>query len=191
MKWLSLALFFFTELLLSALRVAWLVMQPKLTLRPRIIAYPLTVTSDAQITLLANMITLTPGTLSIELSPDRKKPLCPCHRHRIEGGAGGSYCWRFRDQGSGGVAMIGTVTTIALILLDLACWRRFSGSSAARPLPDRILGLDTITILAIGVIGVFAIRTGLFLYVDIAIALALCLRSTAAFARYLLSRGRP
>ncbi len=72
MKWLSLALFFFTELLLSALRVAWLVMQPKLTLRPAIIAYPLTVTSDAQITLLANMITLTPGTLSIDVSADRK-----------------------------------------------------------------------------------------------------------------------
>jgi multicomponent Na+:H+ antiporter subunit E len=72
MKWLSLLLLFLRELILSALKVAWLVIQPKPRLRPAIIAYPLTVTTDAQITLLANMITLTPGTLSIDVSADRK-----------------------------------------------------------------------------------------------------------------------
>jgi multicomponent Na+:H+ antiporter subunit E len=72
MKWISLLLLFLKELLLSALKVAWLVVQPKPRLRPAIIAYPLTVTTDAQITLLANMITLTPGTLSIDVSEDRK-----------------------------------------------------------------------------------------------------------------------
>jgi multicomponent Na+:H+ antiporter subunit E len=72
MRWLSLLLLFIRELILSALRVAWLAVQPKLRIRPAIIAYPLTVTSDAQITLLANMITLTPGTLSVDVSADRK-----------------------------------------------------------------------------------------------------------------------
>lgn len=72
LKWISLALFFLKELILSALKVAWLVVQPQPRLRPGIIAYPLTVTTDAQITLLANMITLTPGTLSIDVSEDRK-----------------------------------------------------------------------------------------------------------------------
>ena len=72
MSWISLAGFFIKELILSALQVAWLVVQPKLRLRPGIIAYPLTVTTDLQITLLANMITLTPGTLSVEVSHDRK-----------------------------------------------------------------------------------------------------------------------
>jgi multicomponent Na+:H+ antiporter subunit F len=58
-------------------------------------------------------------------------------------------------------------------------------------LADRILGLDTITILAVGVIGLFAATTGLTLYADIAIAVALVgFLSTAAFARYLLSRAR-
>jgi multicomponent Na+:H+ antiporter subunit E len=71
MNWLSLILLFLRELVLSALKVAWLVVQPKLRIRPAIIAYPLTVTSDAQITLLANMITLTPGTLSVDVSDDR------------------------------------------------------------------------------------------------------------------------
>jgi multicomponent Na+:H+ antiporter subunit F len=43
----------------------------------------------------------------------------------------------------------------------------------------------------VGVIGVFAIRTELFLYADIAVSVALVgFLSTVAFARYLLSRGR-
>jgi multicomponent Na+:H+ antiporter subunit E len=72
MKWLSLILLFIKELILSALRVAWLAVQPRIAIRPAIVAYPLTVTTDAQITLLANMITLTPGTLSVDVSDDRK-----------------------------------------------------------------------------------------------------------------------
>jgi multicomponent Na+:H+ antiporter subunit E len=72
MRWLSLLLLFARELILSALKVAWLAVQPRMRLRPAIIAYPLTVTTDAQITLLANMITLTPGTLSVDVSDDRR-----------------------------------------------------------------------------------------------------------------------
>ncbi|MAN76406.1 MAG: Na+/H+ antiporter subunit E [Rhizobiales bacterium] len=70
---ISLAALFFYELALSAWRVAILVVSPNMEKRlaPGIIAYPLTVTSDAQITLLANLITLTPGTLSVDVSNDR------------------------------------------------------------------------------------------------------------------------
>ena len=66
-------LVFLWELMLSAMRVAIMVLQPdlKAALRPAIIAYPLTVKSDGAITLLANMITLTPGTLSIDVAQDR------------------------------------------------------------------------------------------------------------------------
>ncbi len=72
MKWLSLLLLFLRELVVSALKVSWLVIQPRPRIRPAIIAHPLTVTTDAQIALLANMITLTPGTLSVDVSEDRK-----------------------------------------------------------------------------------------------------------------------
>ncbi len=72
MRWLSLLVLFVRELIVSALKVAWLALQPRLTIRPAIIVYPLTVTTDAQITLLANMITLTPGTLSVDVSADRR-----------------------------------------------------------------------------------------------------------------------
>lgn len=65
---------FVSELALSAWRVAVLVVSPRMSSRiaPGIIAYPLTVTTDGQITLLANLITLTPGTLSVDVSADRR-----------------------------------------------------------------------------------------------------------------------
>jgi multicomponent Na+:H+ antiporter subunit E len=69
---LSLALFFIRELLLSALAVARLALTPDLPgrLKPAIVAFPLTARSDAEITLLANLITLTPGTLTIDVAAD-------------------------------------------------------------------------------------------------------------------------
>lgn len=69
----SLTLLFLTELGLSAWRVAVLVVSPDMNKRlaPAIIAYPLTVATDIEITLLANLITLTPGTLSVDVSEDR------------------------------------------------------------------------------------------------------------------------
>lgn len=72
MNWVFLALSFLWQLVRGAMSVAWLAVRPKLHLRPAIIAFPLTASSDAQITLLANMITLTPGTLSVDVSEDRK-----------------------------------------------------------------------------------------------------------------------
>lgn len=68
----SLTLLFVYELVLSACRVAMLVIQPKMDLKPGIFAYPLTVKRDFEITLLANLITLTPGTLTVEVSEDRR-----------------------------------------------------------------------------------------------------------------------
>lgn len=69
----SLALLFLWELIVSAVRVASIVVRPNLkaSLRPAIVAFPLSVKSDAEIALLANLITLTPGTLSVDVADDR------------------------------------------------------------------------------------------------------------------------
>lgn len=72
LKLLSLLLLFIKELALSAWKVAVLVASPKMALKPGIFAFPLTVDRDFEITLLANLITLTPGTLSVDVSADRK-----------------------------------------------------------------------------------------------------------------------
>lgn len=72
-KVVSLLGLFLYELLASAVKVAFVVLHPDLksALKPAIVAVPLTVKSDAEITLLANMITLTPGTLTVDVAADR------------------------------------------------------------------------------------------------------------------------
>lgn len=77
-KGVGLAFVFIIELVLSAWRVAVIVMRPNLNLQPGIIAYPLTVDRDFEITMLANLITLTPGTLSVDVSEDRKTLYVHC-----------------------------------------------------------------------------------------------------------------
>jgi len=69
---LSLLILFLKELALSAWKVAVLVVNPRMDLKPGIFAFPLTVDRDFEITLLANLITLTPGTLSVDVSEDRR-----------------------------------------------------------------------------------------------------------------------
>jgi multicomponent Na+:H+ antiporter subunit E len=72
LRFLKLILVFLREFSLSVLRVARLVVSPKMKIEPRFFTFPLTITSDIEITLLANMITLTPGTLTVDVAEDRK-----------------------------------------------------------------------------------------------------------------------
>lgn len=70
-KGFELALYFLYELMISSFRVAWEVVTPRMYSKPGIVAVPLEVRSDLGITLLANLISLTPGSLSLEVSADR------------------------------------------------------------------------------------------------------------------------
>ncbi len=63
---------FLWEILLANLRVTYHVFAPLDRMRPGIVAVPLDVQSDAAITMLANAITLTPGTLSLDVASDRQ-----------------------------------------------------------------------------------------------------------------------
>ena len=66
-----LVLYFHYELLVSSLQVVWDVLTPVQKSKPAIIAVPLDATTDAEITVLANLVSLTPGSLSIDISEDR------------------------------------------------------------------------------------------------------------------------
>ncbi|WP_237067123.1 Na+/H+ antiporter subunit E [Microbulbifer guangxiensis] len=68
---LRLLLFFLKELVLSSLQAVYEVLSPTLHSRPRIVRVPLEIRDDNQILVLANLISLTPGTLVLEVSPDR------------------------------------------------------------------------------------------------------------------------
>ncbi|WP_316858081.1 Na+/H+ antiporter subunit E [uncultured Cohaesibacter sp.] len=71
-RFVSLVLLFLVELAKSAFKVAMLAISPKLDLKPGIFAYELKTDRDGEITLLANLITLTPGTLSVDVADDKK-----------------------------------------------------------------------------------------------------------------------
>jgi multicomponent Na+:H+ antiporter subunit E len=72
MQFVRFALFFTKELLVSTWRVAKDVAKPLPLMRPGVIGIPLNAETDLEITMLANVISLTPGTLSLDVSPDRK-----------------------------------------------------------------------------------------------------------------------
>ena len=67
-----LALFFIVELVLANLRMAYYTVMPLSRMRPAIVAVPLEEMDDTEMTVLANMLTLTPGTLSLDASDDRR-----------------------------------------------------------------------------------------------------------------------
>lgn len=71
-KAISFATFFIKELLVANIKIAYDIITPRYHMQPTVIALPLTVKSEFEITLLACMITLTPGTLSIDVSENRK-----------------------------------------------------------------------------------------------------------------------
>jgi multicomponent Na+:H+ antiporter subunit E len=63
--------FYAHALLQSAILIARQVLSPRITARPGVIAVPLEAERDVEIAALANLITLTPGTLSLDVSEDR------------------------------------------------------------------------------------------------------------------------
>lgn len=68
-------LFFFfyaKEIIVANLRIAYDVLTPRHRMTPGIIALPLDVQTDLEIISLANLITMTPGTLSLDISSDRR-----------------------------------------------------------------------------------------------------------------------
>jgi multicomponent Na+:H+ antiporter subunit E len=63
---------FVYDLVVANLQVALLICRPRLRIRPALFHLPLELESDAAITTLANMISLTPGTLTVDVTPDRR-----------------------------------------------------------------------------------------------------------------------
>jgi multicomponent Na+:H+ antiporter subunit E len=64
---------FLWELVISSIQVVWDVLTPEHKSIPRIVEMPLDVRSEFGILIITNFISLTPGTLSLDVSPDRRK----------------------------------------------------------------------------------------------------------------------
>ncbi len=69
---LDLFCYFFMQLIAANLQVARLLFVPNRSITPAIIALPIELDSNFAIYTLSSMITLTPGTLSLELSNNKR-----------------------------------------------------------------------------------------------------------------------
>lgn len=69
---INLAFYFFKELIISNFRIIYFILSPGHKFRPAVLELTLNLKSDFGITLLANLITLTPGTITLEISDDKK-----------------------------------------------------------------------------------------------------------------------
>jgi multicomponent Na+:H+ antiporter subunit E len=69
---------FVYELVVANVQVAWLIVRPRVRLKPAMIRLPIELKSDVLITALANMISLTPGTLTVDVAEDRQSLLIHC-----------------------------------------------------------------------------------------------------------------
>jgi len=83
------------------------------------------------------------------------------------------------------------VTTIVFALLGLGMLSTVIRLILGPTLADRILSLDVLTTLGVGVIATFAVRADQSVYIDVAISLSLVsFVATISFARYLLTGGK-
>lgn len=83
----------------------------------------------------------------------------------------------------GAILLSLVILTVSFLLI---AWRIIIGPSLA----DRIMALDMLVAVGLGFIAVIGVKTGFYLYIDIAIALGLIgFLATVAFARFVLSHG--
>ncbi len=88
-------------------------------------------------------------------------------------------------------AVLDTSVWISLGLLAVAFLIIVARIVIGPTMPDRVLALDMLVSVAIGFIAVIGVRSNFFLYIDVAIVLALVgFLATVAFARFIWSRGR-
>lgn len=69
-RWVKLVVLFHYELFVSSVSVAWDVLTPRHRARPGIITMPLKAKGEAEVLLVTNLISLTPGTLSLDVTED-------------------------------------------------------------------------------------------------------------------------
>jgi len=87
--------------------------------------------------------------------------------------------------------VLGWAGQIAMLLLVAAMLVTALRVILGPTLADRVLALDQLVAIAIGFIAVVVVRTGVDLYIDIALALGLVgFLATAALARYIEVTGR-
>lgn len=71
-KTIGFLLFLFYKMVMANIEVAYDVITPKYFFKPGIICYPMDAKTDLEINLLSTIISMTPGTLILDISDDKK-----------------------------------------------------------------------------------------------------------------------
>jgi len=69
-RWIRLCVLFLYELIVSSVQVVWDVLTPTHHAQPGIISVPLDARGEMEVLLVTNLISLTPGTLSLDVTED-------------------------------------------------------------------------------------------------------------------------
>ncbi|MBN2611659.1 MAG: Na+/H+ antiporter subunit E [Bacteroidales bacterium] len=72
---LSFVIFYILKLVQSNIIIAWEILTPKMDIKPGFITAPLKISTDFELLLLSNLVSMTPGSLSIHISEDKKQIL--------------------------------------------------------------------------------------------------------------------
>jgi multicomponent Na+:H+ antiporter subunit E len=67
----GLSVYFLYDLVRSSVAVVWEIVTPRVYSKPQLLEMPLDAQTDMEIMLTANLISLTPGTLTVDVAPDR------------------------------------------------------------------------------------------------------------------------
>ncbi|MDD2381789.1 MAG: Na+/H+ antiporter subunit E [Mariniphaga sp.] len=65
--------FYLYKLIEANFYIAWDILTPKMNSHPVFMEIPLTLTTNLGLLLYSNLLSMTPGSLSMDISPDRKK----------------------------------------------------------------------------------------------------------------------
>src|SRR6056297_4037336 len=72
---LEFIVFYLVKLVEANLYIAWDILTPKMHTKPAFMEVPVTLKSDLGLLLFSNLLSMTPGTLSIDISNDKKTVL--------------------------------------------------------------------------------------------------------------------
>ena len=86
--------------------------------------------------------------------------------------------------------MLSTIVTITFAVLMAALLLTFARLVQGPTLPDRVVALELIAAIVVGIIGTYSIATGVPEFLDVAIVMALmAFLAAVGFARYLEKGG--
>jgi multicomponent Na+:H+ antiporter subunit E len=70
---LAFIVYYLKELVISSLYVAYDIITPKDLMKPGFVEVPIDLKKETAIIALANLISMTPGSLTVDMTPDKKK----------------------------------------------------------------------------------------------------------------------